>query len=252
MPFKYIIKWRRTHPEKVTVEAYHRYPKTKEEKTKPAFTIGQAEGSSLLAIRHVLEKAAQKNTTKKHGNTTHILIDESEPAAYESAYRIGLAAAILSRAQTQTEIEKGTQYILNATPEEIWFWTSKLLDDEINTKALEALAVISGSINLETFNNEARQPIPNEVEAEQTPNKATKLSPNDKPKGSFWPLVRKRMQQKAMQLYMKDHPESSDRPQLKVLRKAGYLQTAKALTLQEMHLERKLQKEKPPPCDFNE
>jgi len=233
MPFKYIIKWRRTHPEKVTVEAYHRYPKTGEEKTKPAFTIGQAEGSSILAIRHVLEKAAQKNPTKKHGNTIHILIDENDPTAYESAYRIGLAAAILSRAQTSAEIEKGTRYILNATPEEIWFWTSKWLDEDLNEKALQALAVMSGSISLNNFSNQMKTPTP------------YASHPKEKPKGSFWPLVRQRMQEKALQLYMKDHPETETKPQLRELRKAGYLQTAKALALQEIHQERKLLKEKP-------
>jgi hypothetical protein len=31
-------------------------------------------------------------------------------------------------------------------PEEIWFWTSKLLDEEIGEKALNALAILSGAI----------------------------------------------------------------------------------------------------------
>lgn len=238
MPFKYIIKWRRTHPEKISVEAYHRYPHTEEEKHKPAFTIGKAEGGGLLAIRHLLEKATQTNPTKKHNNTTHILLTENDPTAYETAYRIGLAAALINKAQTPTEIQKGTRYILNATPEEIWFWTSKLLDDEINTKALEALAVISGSINLETFNNETRQPVPNELEAEQTPKKATKLSPNNKPKGSFWPLVRQRTQEKAAQLYMKDHPETKADPELRELRKGGYMQEAKTIVLRDIQAEK--------------
>jgi hypothetical protein len=239
MPFKYIIKWRRTHPEKVTVEAYHRYPKTEEEKTKPAFIIGQAEGSSLLAIRHVLEKAAQKNTTKKHGNTTHILIDENDPTAYESAYRIGLAAALLNKAQTSTEIEKGTRYILNATPEEIWFWTSKWLDDDLNQRALQALAVMSGSINLNNISNQIKQPPPYTLEPQETIRQAPTLSIQEKSKGSFWPLVRQRMQEKAIQLYLKDHPGTEAIPQLKELRKAGYLQTAKTLALKEIQAEKK-------------
>jgi hypothetical protein len=226
MPFKYIIKWRRTHPEKISVEAYHRYPHTEEEKHKPAFTIGKAEGGGLLAIRHLIEKAAQTNPTKKHNNTTHILLTENDSAAYETAYRIGLAAALINKAQTPTEIQKGTRYILNATPEEIWFWTSKLLDDEINTKALEALAVISGSINLETFNNQTQRP-------------TRKFTPNNKPKGSFWPLIRQRMKEKATQLYMKDHPEAETEPQLKELRRAGYLQTAKTIALKELQAERR-------------
>ena len=225
MPFKYIIKWRRTHPEKVSVEAYHRYPHTEEEKRKPAFIIGKAEGGGLLAIRHVLEKAAQTNPTKKRRNTTHILLDESNETAYETAYRIGLATALINKAQTTQEIQKGTKYILNTTPEEIWFWTSKLLDDEINTKALEALAVLSGSTQIN-----ATPP---------TIKTAPKiLAPK---KGTFWPIVRQRMKEKAIQLYMKDHPETDAEPTLKELRNAGYLQTAKKIALREMYLEKKAQ-----------
>jgi len=235
MPFKYIIKWRRTHPEKVTVEAYHRYPKTEEEKTKPAFTIGQAEGSSLLAIRHVLEKAAQRNTTKKHGNTTHILIDESDPTAYESAYRIGLAAALLNKAQTSTEIEKGTRYILNATPEEIWFWTSKWLDEDLNERALQALAVMSGTLDLTNLGSQPESISPSRLGTREN----LQSSKQEKAAGSFWPLVRQRMQEKAIQLYMKDHPEAHIQPELKELRKAGYLQMAKAIALREIQAESK-------------
>ena len=225
MPFKYKIKWQRTHPEKVSVEAYHRYPQTEEEKRKPAFIIGKAEGGGLLAIRHVLEKAAKNNPTKKRRNTTYILLDENGETAYETAYRIGLAAALIDKAQTPQEIQKGTKYILNATPEEIWFWTSKLLDDEINTKALEALAVLSGST---------------QINATPSPIKTTQKIPEPK-RGTFWPIVRQRMKEKAIQLYMKDHPEKNTQPTLKELRKTGYLQIAKSLALKEINLEKKTQ-----------
>ena len=225
MPFRYVIKWRRTHPEKISVEAYHRYPHTEEEKHKPAFTIGKAEGGGLLTIRHLLEKATQTNPTSKRGNTTYILLTENDSAAYEIAYRLGLAVALINKAQTPTEIQKGTRYILNATPEEIWFWTSKLLDDEINTKAIEALAVMSGSINLQTNNSQTHQ-------------QTTPKPPQQRQKGSFWPIVRQRMQQKAIQLYQKDHP-GEQTPPLKELRKNGYLQTAKTAVLKEISLEKK-------------
>ena len=142
MPFKYIIKWQRTNPEKISVEAYHRYPKTEEEKSKPAFVIGKATGGGIIAIRHVLEQAAKKHPTKNRGKTIRIFLDRD----IETAYRIGLAVALIDKAETTQQIEKTTKYILNATPEEIWFWTSKWLDDEINSKALEALAILSGGI----------------------------------------------------------------------------------------------------------
>jgi len=224
MPFKYIIKWQKTNPEKISVEAFHRYPHTEEEKHKPAFTIGKAQGGGLLAIRHVLEKAAQKYPTKKRGKTTYILLNEGDETAYETAYRIGLATAMINKAQTTQEIQKTTHYILNATPEEIWFWTSKLLDDEINTKALEALAVLSGA-------TQTNQTTPT---TKQTPPK-----PIQPQKGTFWPIVRQRMKEKAIQLYKKDHPQTETAPSLKELRKAGYLQIAKTITLKEVYQEKK-------------
>jgi len=231
MPFKYLIKWRRANPEKVSVEAYHRYPHTEEEKHKPAFIIGKAEGGGLLAIRHALEKAAQKNPTRKHGNITHILLTENDPAAYETAYRIGLAAALIDKAQTPQEIEKGTRYILNTTPEEIWFWTSKLLDDEINVKALDALALLSGATQNNKTTPLAKPP------TQKTPQPPSKIE--QPPKGTFWPAVRQRMKEKAIQLYTKDHPEIGTEPSLKELRKTGYLQAAKAMTLKEIYQEKK-------------
>jgi len=144
MPFKYIIKWRRRHPEKVSVEAYHKYPKREIEKRRPAFIIGKAEGAKLIAIRHMLEKAAQNFPTKKYRGTVHIILNESNPTAYEVAYRIGLAVALVNKAQTSHEVQRYVRYIENVMPEEIWFWTSKLLDEETGVRALDSLAVLSG------------------------------------------------------------------------------------------------------------
>ncbi|MCL6579387.1 MAG: hypothetical protein K6T73_08380 [Candidatus Bathyarchaeota archaeon] len=224
MPFKYIIKWQKTNPEKISVEAFHRYPHTEEEKRKPAFTIGKAQGGGLLAIRHVLEKAAQKYPTKKRGKTTYILLNEGDEKAYETAYRIGLAAAMINKAQTTQEIQKTTHYILNATPEEIWFWTSKLLDDEINTKALEALAVLTGATQTNQTTPTTKQTTPKPIQPQ---------------KGTFWPIVRQRMKEKAIQLYRRDHPQTKTEPSVKELRKAGYLQIAKTITLKEVYQEKK-------------
>ncbi|MCX7822177.1 MAG: hypothetical protein N2260_01880 [Syntrophobacterales bacterium] len=144
MPFKYIIKWHRSQPERISVEAYHKYPQTEEEKRKPTFVIGRAEGSAVLAIRHMLEKASQKFPTRKYRKTLHIILNESNEEAYESAYRIGLAVALLSKAKTPEQMQKSVRYIQNAMPEEIWFWTSKLLDEEIGERVIEALFIISG------------------------------------------------------------------------------------------------------------
>jgi hypothetical protein len=161
----------------------------------------------------------------------HILLTENDPAAYETAYRTGLAAAIIDKAQTPQEIEKGTRYILNTTSEEIWFWTSKLLDDEINVKALDALALLSGATQNNKTTPLAKQP------TQKTPQPASKIE--QPAKGTFWPAVRQRMKEKAIQLYTKDHPEIGTEPSLKELRKTGYLQAAKTMTLKEIYQKKK-------------
>ena len=177
-------------PRKSSRRSVPQIPEDKRGKNKPFFVIGKAKGGGLLAIRHLLENAAQKNPTKKQGDITKIFLSETDPVAYEMVYRIGLAVALIDKAKTQEEIEKGARYVLNVMPEEIWFWTSKLLDDEINSKALDALAIISGA----------------------TPLKSSKAKHCSTVPGEFWPKVRERMKTKAIQLYRLDHPEHRKNP----------------------------------------
>jgi hypothetical protein len=141
MPFSYLVKWRRSYPESVTVEAYFRYPANLQEKRKPAFIIGHATGSRILTIRHSLEELAERFPCHSRGRTIRILLDHDD----EIAYRIGLAIALLSKAGSATDMERGVRYVLTATPEEVWFWTSKWLDDDVGEKTIQALSIMSGS-----------------------------------------------------------------------------------------------------------
>ena len=58
-------------------------------------------------------------------------------------------------------------------------------------------------------------------------------------KGEFWPGVRQRMYEKAIELYMYDDPETQNKPEIEELHEAGYMHTAKVLVLREMRLENK-------------
>jgi hypothetical protein len=106
--------------------------------------------------------------------------------------------------------------------EEVWFWTSKLLDDEIHSKALDALAILSGATHLKTH-------------------KATHHSAQLAP-GEFWPKVRERMKAKALQLSRLDHPEAKEEPTTKEISKAGYMKVAKTEALREIQAEKKAAK----------
>jgi len=48
------------------------------------------------------------------------------------------------------------------------------------------------------------------------------------------------MYEKAIELYMHDHPETENKPELEELQEAGYMHTAKVLVLREMRLENKV------------
>ncbi|MGB9134774.1 MAG: hypothetical protein WCC63_04215 [Candidatus Bathyarchaeia archaeon] len=61
--------------------------------------------------------------------------------------------------------------------------------------------------------------------------------PKRRPRGTFWPQVRERMYEKAVELYMHDHPETENRPEIEELQEAGYMHTAKILVLREVRLQ---------------
>jgi hypothetical protein len=141
LPFKYVIKWKRKHPESVVVEARNAYRPHRKGARRKAFVLGRASGSRLLTIRHTLEDALKRFPHKKQGGTTLIFLNRND----EEAYRIGLATALLGKATDNREMQRGVSYILNATPEEVWFWSSKWLDEDLGEKALKALTVLSGA-----------------------------------------------------------------------------------------------------------
>jgi len=47
------------------------------------------------------------------------------------------------------------------------------------------------------------------------------------------------MYEKALELYMYDHPETQNKPEIEELQEAGYMHTAKVLVLREIRLENK-------------
>jgi hypothetical protein len=63
-------------------------------------------------------------------------------------------------------------------------------------------------------------------------------------RGEFWPIVRRRMKEKAIQLYLKEHPETHEAPSHQDLSEKGYLKTAKIIVLREIQREKGLLKPK--------
>ncbi len=146
MPYKYVLKWYRGEKERITVEAWHRYPNTKQEKEKPAFEIGSVNGSIVVILRDSVQKIIETYGSRKYGPTLRVEFPFDDTKAIAEAYRLGLAASVLKYAPDNDSLHRASVYVLNITNEEVWFWTSKLLDQNIGTqRTISALCVISGT-----------------------------------------------------------------------------------------------------------
>lgn len=146
MPYKYVLKWYRGEDERVVVEAWTRYPTSDQEKKRPEFTIGEVNGSQVILIRDRVERAVETYGHKRYDKMLRVTFPLDDVNAIAEAYRIGLAAAVLTHAGGKPEMIKASSYVLGITDEEVWFWTSKLLDRRIGSKrAISSLCIMSGT-----------------------------------------------------------------------------------------------------------
>ena len=146
MPFKYVMKWYQGEKERITIEAWHRYPTTKSDKEKVAFIIGKLEGSRVLLLREKIYQIIHEFGSRKYDKTQRVLFPLDDTKAIAEAYRLGLAASVLNFSGDNSAIQRASNYVLNTTDEEVWFWTSKLLDTHVGPKkTISALCIISGT-----------------------------------------------------------------------------------------------------------
>lgn len=129
MPYRYVLKWKRGYTESISVEAW---PKTKElavlkENKRPSFIIGKLNGSRTIMLRQQVEDAIHTYGPTTRGSTIRIDCPKDDVPAIATAYRIGLAAGVLAGIHDLESVEHAYQYVTRATPEEIWFWASKML-----------------------------------------------------------------------------------------------------------------------------
>ena len=153
MPFRYVVIWSRGAKEKISVLAYPRYYPQRNHRAKPSFEIGSIEGSRAIILRDAMENAVDKYGSKRYGDNIRINIPKDDTEAVALAYRVGLTAAMLREAPDNGAVHKATSYILDATNEEVWFWTSKLLDKKVGPeKVVAALCIVSGAKRLKNKN----------------------------------------------------------------------------------------------------
>jgi hypothetical protein len=151
MPYRYVMRWRKGESEALTIEAW---PKTKELATKneirkPCFIIGKVRGPRTTMLWNLATEAAEKYPSIKKNGTIKVTFPIDDITAIADAYRLGLAAAVISRAQTEQLAESALKYIQHAPREEVWFWASKLLrllgEGVDASRVAKALCIISGA-----------------------------------------------------------------------------------------------------------
>jgi len=113
MPYKYVLKWYRGETERVTVEAWHRYPNDKKEKEKPAFVIGSIKGSKTVVLRDSVENIIKLYGGKKYGPTMRVEFPLDDTKAMAEAYMFGLAASVLKYAPDNSSLHRASVYVLN-------------------------------------------------------------------------------------------------------------------------------------------
>src|SRR5688500_1163644 len=129
MPYKYLLKYRKTEKGFIKVEAWPRIPKfaTNTETNKPSFVIGLVKGSRTTILWDFVDESKKKyGITNKNGFFT-VLYPIEDARAINEAYRLGLAASAAQYATDISLAEYAVGYIMNIKSEEVWFWTSKLL-----------------------------------------------------------------------------------------------------------------------------
>ena len=130
----------------IGVEAWVRYPSVPRERRRPAFIIGKVEGSRTIVLRDRVEQAAVSFGMRTIGRTKKVTFPLDDTKGVAEAYRIGLAAAVLRSACDNQAVDQASRYVLTITDEEVWFWTSKLLDETIGReRVIDALCVLSGA-----------------------------------------------------------------------------------------------------------
>jgi len=103
-------------------------------------------------FRSPMRELIDKYPARYRGRSVKLTLPPDDVDAIATAYRIGLAMAVVSRASNSHQMEAALGYIFKATREEVWFWASKLLGILGNgTSAeavLQALCWLSGATDL--------------------------------------------------------------------------------------------------------
>ncbi len=95
---------------------------------RPSFIIGKVSGRRLFMISNMAMEIVDRYHSSVRKGTIKVCFPSDDDTAIAEAYRLGLAAAIVSEIEDEDMAERTVAYIRNAQKEEVWFWTSKFLN----------------------------------------------------------------------------------------------------------------------------
>lgn len=151
MSYRYLLKYCKGEEQKISIEAWPRLKEyaTNRERRRPSFIIGTLEGSRTIMLWHHIEQSRRRYDSFKKGKYIVVSYPPEDADAINDAYRLGLAASVINDARDSETADKALRYVMNATKEEVWFWTSKLLgvvgEKSDKERLLNAILLISGA-----------------------------------------------------------------------------------------------------------
>jgi hypothetical protein len=147
------MTWQKAGEERIAVEArYQNFLKGRGKEE--AFEMGWVEGARCSLIKELARNVERRY---RHGDGEgRVVVDlPSGPSGEDIGRRMALITSVLREAPDNAALERAYDYLDSASPMEINFWTSKLLDQEVGAeRVVPALLLVSRAMKVRPVERE--------------------------------------------------------------------------------------------------
>jgi hypothetical protein len=147
------MTWKKAGEERIAVEArYQNFLKGRGKEE--AFELGWVEGPRCSLIKELARNVERRY---RHGDGDgRVVVDlPSGPSGEDIGRRMALITSVLREAPDNAALERAYDYLDSASPMEINFWTSKLLDQEVGAeRVVPALLLVSRAMKVRPVERE--------------------------------------------------------------------------------------------------
>ena len=152
-PFRYVMTWKKAGDERIAVEArYQNFLRGRGREE--ALELGWVEGSRC-SLMTGLARTVERRYRKESGDGMVVVDLPNGPVGEELGRRMALIASVLREAPETASLERAFEYLDTASPVEIGFWASKLLDHEVGVeRVVPALLLVSRAMRVRTVDPE--------------------------------------------------------------------------------------------------